>query len=337
MYKNNLKIFRKMLFVLLIVAIAISITACKKTVERTNRSEGYQVTDIQGTVVKFDRKPERILTFSMAADTIVLGLLPTCKLVAINPLLDDPNNSNIVEIAKQIPIKIKNPSAEEVYALKPDVVIVPFWGKAEIVDNLRDLGLKVVVCQGASSIAEVQENVILISKVVGEVEKGKRLVSKMDEKLKELDFKVAQIPKENRKKVVLISLMASYGGIGSSFDNICQRAGVINGVAEMGIKNGQILGKERLIAINPDILILPVFNDHGNFDIDKYNKEFLDDPSLQTLTAIKEKKLYYPREGYLYNVSQDIVFGVQELAYAAYGEQFKQTADSHLSVANECN
>ncbi len=69
--------------------------------------------------------------------------------------------------------------------------------------------------------------------------------------------------------------------------------------------------------------------------MNKHNNEFLLDPSLQTLTAVKERKLYYPREGYIYNVSQDIVFGVQELAYAAYGESFIQPADCHLSVVEE--
>ena len=68
-------------------------------------------------------------------------------------------------------------------------------------------------------------------------------------------------------------------------------------------------------------------------DIEKYNKEFLDDPALQTLNAVKEKRFFYPREGYIYNSSQDIVFGVQEVARAAYGELFSQPENCHISVA----
>ena len=51
-------------------------------------------------------------------------------------------------------------------------------------------------------------------------------------------------------------------------------------------------------------------------DIKKYNQEFLEDPSLQTMRAIKSKQLFYPNEGYIYNCSQDVIFGVQEIAHA---------------------
>ena len=93
--------------------------------------------------------------------------------------------------------------------------------------------------------------------------------------------------------------MSSYGGKGCIFDNMCKEAGVINGVSAAGIKNGQQITKEMLVKIDPDLLIMPVYNDHGNFDIKKYNQEFLEDPSLQTMRAIKNKQLFYPNEGYI--------------------------------------
>lgn len=40
--------------------------------------------------------------------------------------------------------------------------------------------------------------------------------------------------------------------------------------------------KEMLVASNPDLLIMPVYNDHNTFDIEKHiTKKFLDDPALQ--------------------------------------------------------
>ncbi|MBP7255237.1 MAG: ABC transporter substrate-binding protein, partial [Negativicutes bacterium] len=66
-----------------------------------------------------------------------------------------------------------------------------------------------------------------------------------------------------------------------------------------------------------------------------FNNEYLQDPSLQTITAIKTQNLKYPREGYTYNASQDVVYGVRELAYCAYGKEFMQDYDNHISVAPE--
>lgn len=310
---------------------------CGKENEKKNSmgESAYQIVDCKGTVVQMPQKPKRIVTLSNSTDGMILGMLPTENLVAISALLDDPVSSNIVKKAQKIPAKIKSPSAEQIMSLQPDLVIVPDWGKAEIVDSLRDLGLKVVVCKGPRSVAEVRETITLLAQAIGEENKGRELIGKMDDKLQEIKHKVDAIPVEKRKKVVLVSLMASYGGIGCSFDDMCHYAGVTNGVAAVGIKNGQSLGKERLVEINPDVLIMPVYNDHGTFDVESFRKEFLEDPSLQTLTAIKEKRLYMPREGYIYNSSQDIVYGIQEIALAAYGDAFSQAGDCHISVSGE--
>jgi iron complex transport system substrate-binding protein len=82
---------------------------------------------------------------------------------------------------------------------------------------------------------------------------------------------------------------------------------------------------------------MPAYNDHNTFDVDSYNRNYLNDPSLQTITAIKNNALITPREGYLYNVSQDIVFGVQEIARCTYGNAFDFPDNMHLSVSGEKN
>lgn len=325
-FLNNFCLLSLMLLVTLVCG-------CSRESGPNIQAGAYEVIDDQGIKVMMAHKPTRILTLAMGLDSIVLGILPEDRLIAVNALADDPASSNIVTKAQKIQRKIKNPSAEEVLALKPDLVFVYNWGKAEIVDNLRELGIKTIVVKGPKSINDVKDNIKTIAGGIGEAAKGTQLIAMMDTKLSEIKTKIDNIKPEERKKIVLISLMTSYGGKGCTFDDICQYAGVINGVSAAGLHNGQQLTKEMLVAINPDILIMPVYNDHNTFDINKYNREFLEDPALQTLTAVKEKQLFYPQEGYIYNSSQDIVFGVQEVARAAYGELFKQPENCHISVA----
>lgn len=327
----------KKILAIFMLMILFMLLGCGITNDKTTSvgESAYQVVDIRGTVVAMPAKPKRIVTLSASTDEIILGMLLTENVVAINALLDDPVSSSIVKKAQKIRNKIKNPSLEQIISLQPDLVIVPHWGNAEIVDGLRDVGLNVVVCKGPQSVEDVRETTMLLAKAIGEESKGIQLIAKMDEKLKEIKNKVDKIPTEKRKTIILISLMPSYGGTGCIFDDMCNYAGVVNGVSAAGIKNGQIVGKELLVKINPDILILPVYNDHGTFDVEAFRKEFLDDPALQTLTAIKEKRLYMPREGYIYNCSQDVVYGIQEIAFAAYGNDFSQPADCHISISGE--
>lgn len=292
----------------------------------------YTVVDAQGTNVDMPGKPERILTLSISTDEIVLGLAPPEKLVAVDALLDDPISSNVVDLAKRVPKRISEPTVEEIVSLAPDLVIVPDWDNITAVNSLRDLGIKVVVCKGAKNLGEIKETIGLLSEAIGEPARGEALVNKMDARLAEVAKKVEQIPEGDRKTVLLISLMRAYGGIGCSFDEACQYAGVVNGMATAGIRYGQVMSKEQMIAIDPDILFLPTYNNNGAFDISAYRQQFLDDPALANMKAVREGNMKEPNESYIYSCSQNFALGVQEIAYMAYGDAFAQPKGDHISA-----
>lgn len=317
--------------------VCIFAFGCGNSVQKTDEKVLYSVVDSKGTKVDFAAKPQRILTLSLATDQIVLGMVTTDKMAAVNALLDDPTTSNIAPLGKKVARKITNPSAEEIFSLRPDVVIVPDWGSIDQVDILRELGLKVVVVEGAKSVTEVKDTIKIIAAALGEPQKGDALLALMDKELADVEKKVARIPQDERKRILLISVMTAYGGIGSSFDDACKYAGVINGAAAEGLHTGQTLTKEMIVKIDPDIMLLPAYNAHGSFDVKAFNDGYLLDPSLQTVKAIRNKAIMYPREDYIYSNSQDIVFAVREIARCAYGEAFAFPNNVHLSASGEKN
>ena len=312
-------------------------TNAAQSKQETNTTGSYSVTDLTGTKVTFPSKPKRILTFAMYTDQIVLGLVTSDHLVGINTLMDDPVLSNVVPIAKRITKKIGDPGAEEVLSMKPDVVIVSDWTQAEKIQSMRDLGLKVVSVKSPETIQDAKEAVSQVAAAIGEPEKGKQLIGMMDKKLAEIREKTSKIKSEQRKNIVLLSLMTAYGGAGCAYDDACREANVINGIAAAGLKTGQQLTKEMLIKINPDIMLMPVYNDRGNYDTQAFIDSYLKDPSLRTVKAIKEKQLIYPREQFIYNCSQDIVYCVQEIARCAYGKDFDFPDNARLTVTDEKN
>ena len=325
-------LLKKKLPVVFLCMLCVLLTACSMPKSAEEKPAAYTVTDIEGTVVDFPSPPKRIVTLSMSTDETMLGLVEPQRMAAVNTLLDDPVSSNVTGLVKEIPQRIGNPTVEEIMALQPDLVVVPDWGDLTMVPSLREVGLRVIVCKGASNLAEIRETIELLAAAAGVPERGQKLRAMMDAKLAEIQEKVAKIPQTERKRVVLISLMSGYGGLGSSFDEACHYAGVINGRAELGIRDFQVMTKEQLVQIDPDILFLPTYNDHGKYDVEKFRREYLDDPSLQTMKAIRNEAFAEPFEGYIYNCSQDFVFGVQEIAYRVYGDDFKQGEDEHLSA-----
>ena len=204
-------------------------TNAAQSKQEMNTTGSYSVTDLTGTKVTFPSKPKRILTFAMYTDQIVLGLVTSDHLVGINTLLDDPVLSNIIPIAKKITKKIGNPSAEEVLSMKPDLVIVSDWTQAEKIQSMRDLGLKVVSVKSPETIQDAKDAVSQVAAAIGEPEKGRQLIGMMDKKLAEIREKTSKIKPEQRKNIVLLSLMTAYGGTGCAYDDACREANVING------------------------------------------------------------------------------------------------------------
>lgn len=323
---------KRLLWMALLCLALLLAAACKPMPGKESAAASYTMVDEKGTEVSFGAKPTRILTLSMSTDEVVLGLVEPEKLVAVNALLDDPVSSNVTELVKNIPQRVRYPSVEEIASLKPDLVIMPDWGDVSQAESLRDLGIPVVVCKGAKNLAEITSSIQVIAAAVGEPERGQLLCQKMDDKLAKIQSLTQEIPESERKSVVLLSLMKSYGGIGCSFDEACRYAGVRNGMAELGIHTGQAMTKEQLVKINPDYLFLPTYTNNGTYDVTEFRDTYLKDPALAELKAIRNHGLREPNESYIYNCSQDFVFGVQEIAYQVYGDRFKQPAGQHLSA-----
>lgn len=72
------------------------------------KDAGYTVTDAKNRQVKILHKPQRIVTLGLYTDEMVLGMVPTNKMVAVSHYLDDPKESVIVAKAQRIPNKVKD-------------------------------------------------------------------------------------------------------------------------------------------------------------------------------------------------------------------------------------
>ena len=314
-----------LLFALVLgVLLALLLGGCQGAQEKQNSSEigGYEVKDVQGQVLKLPRKPQRIVTLALSSDEMVLAMLPAQRLAALHYLADDPGISTEAAKAQAVTARLRDYNVEQLLSLQPDLVLAPDWNRQELIQTLRDAGLPVVVTKGPSSVAEVKEALQQIALAAGEPQAGQKLIEQMELEMADIAAKVQNIPQAQKKTVVLISHMASYGGKGSLFDNMCWDAGVINGAAAVGLGKNDALTKEAIVAANPDVILVPTWT-KGKLDVDQVRQELLHDPALQSVKAIREKKLVQVSDAYLYCASQDITKGIRGIAAAAYPERFE--------------
>ena len=316
---------------LMVIFAALLIGGCINSSEQ--QAGGYQVTDVEGTVVEFTHKPQRILTVSAGTDELMLGLVEPERMAAINESLADREHTNIPWVCDRIPTVIpRSPSVEQIAALRPDLVVVTPWMSRENIDAIRELNVPVLVCKSAATMEDIHDNIRLYAAAVGEVERGEKLIGMMEEKLAEIRAKVEKVPEEKKhKSIALISIMVNYGGAGCTFDELCRYTDSINAKAAAGNRMGQEMTKEQLVAANPDYLFFPSYED-GATNEENYGRQYLEDPSLAQMTAVRERQIGHPWARYVYNLSQDIVYGIQETAWILYGDEFKQSRHEFLTA-----
>ena len=316
---------------LTVIFAALLIGGCINSSEQ--QAGGYQVTDVEGTVVEFTHKPQRILTVSAGTDELMLGLVEPERMAAINESLADREHTNIPWVCDRIPTVIpRSPSVEQIAALRPDLVVVTPWMSRENIDAIRELNVPVLVCKSAATMEDIHDNIRLYAAAVGEVERGEKLIGMMEEKLAEIRAKVEKVPEEKKhKSIALISIMVNYGGAGCTFDELCRYTDSINAKAAAGNRMGQEMTKEQLVAANPDYLFFPSYED-GATNEENYGRQYLEDPSLAQMTAVRERQIGHPWARYIYNLSQDIVYGIQETAWILYGDEFKQSRHEFLTA-----
>ena len=316
---------------LTVIFVALLIGGCINSSEQ--QAGGYQVTDVEGTVVEFTHKPQRILTVSAGTDELMLGLVEPGRMAAINESLADREHTNIPWVCDRIPTVIpRSPSVEQIAALRPDLVVVTPWMSRENIDAIRELNVPVLVCKSAATMEDIHDNIRLYAAAVGEVERGEKLIGMMEEKLAEIRAKVEKVPEEKKhKSIALISIMVNYGGAGCTFDELCRYTDSINAKAAAGNRMGQEMTKEQLVAANPDYLFFPSYED-GATNEENYGRQYLEDPSLAQMTAVRERQIGHPWARYVYNLSQDIVYGIQETAWILYGDDFKQSRHEFLTA-----
>ncbi|HWQ61702.1 MAG TPA: ABC transporter substrate-binding protein, partial [Negativicutes bacterium] len=119
-------------------------------------------------------------------------------------------------------------------------------------------------------------------------------------------------------RLAWLSHIGSLGGKGSLFDDMCGHAGVINCAAAAGLGKNDVLSKEIIVKMNPDLVLIPTWDNAGKWDPEQFKREILADPALRPVKAIRDGRLVRVSDRYLYCSSHHIVYGVRDIAQAAY-------------------
>jgi iron complex transport system substrate-binding protein len=282
------------------------------------------VTDDGGSSVTVAAKPVRIVSLTMFTDEVLLELVEPARIIAVTAFAADPAISNVTAKAEGIPHKLAM-NVEVLVSLKPDLLFVANWTEADKVKQLRDAGITVYLTSTGVTVDGIKARIARVGQLVGESAKAAKLLAGMDARLDAVQKRLAKVPADRHLSVVDYTVWGSAQGKGSSWDEIVRRAGLVNGVGNIAADDwGQVpLSKEKLLEIDPDILILPGWTFDDPKGAETFFAKTTADPVLKALKAVRNDRAYRMPESLKTATSQYLADAVEWLARTAYPEQFR--------------
>jgi iron complex transport system substrate-binding protein len=304
--------------------IAAAGSTTQTTMDGTGASQKFpmKVTDAGGLDMTIASEPQRVVSLTLGSDEMLLGLLDKSRIIALTKYADDAGISNVSSEAAGVQERVVSDKIEGIIALKPDMVILDTWADPKGIKQLRDAGITVYTFKTPTNIDEQKAVILELASITGTEGKGREIVDWMDSKLKDIEGRLSKLKPEEKLTVMDYGEMGS-SGKGTNFDDIVTRAGLINVVSRAGMDGWPTVTKEKMIEMNPDIIILPSWYYDQKNSLKGMTDTLKKDKSLQTVKAISGDKLISVPNPHVSAISQYVVLGVEDVAKAAYPELFK--------------
>ena len=265
------------------------------------------------------KKYNHIVSLTLSGDEMLLGLVPENRIAGLSGKInEDKEISNIVDKAKKFP-KVEG-NEEVLMSLEPDLIIVADWLSKRITDIGAITGAKVYFYKTPHSYEEQKKLIRELANLVEEKENGEKLIKNMDDRLKALQNKITKNYKGVKPRILMYTSFGTTSGKNTTFSDMVKLINGVNVVAEAGIDGFKDISKEKVIELNPDIIIVPIAKKYDN--VNKISKLFFEDPSFKNVKAIKNKKVYFIQYKDITPTSQYMINSIEELAKVVY--QFKE-------------
>ncbi|MCB1485738.1 MAG: ABC transporter substrate-binding protein [Hyphomicrobiaceae bacterium] len=193
--------------------------------------------------------PQRIVSLNLCTDQLLVDLVDRERIAAVSFLATDRTLS--ANASKLRGLKQVRGTAEEVLALKPDLVIAGEYTTGPTVDLLKRLGVNVLVVPLAADFAGMKATLRTIAAATGEPARGEKLIEDFDNRLSEAR---SLVPARPTAIAYQVNSLAS--GSGTLLDAALEAAGFRNIARDIKLGPAGRLPLEELVASPPDLIVL---------------------------------------------------------------------------------
>jgi iron complex transport system substrate-binding protein len=206
--------------------------------------------DALGNTLTIPAPPKRIASQTLGTDEILFAICPPERIIGVSTLARDETYSNVLEQARASSAPpIKDP--EQVLRLKPDIIFVASYSRAELVEVLRASGAPIFRFANFDRIEDMKANIRIVGRAIGEDTAADALIADMERRLAALADRV----KGPRPRVMSYAGNGFTAGANTLFNDVIRAAGGDNVPAEKGIDGFARISTEQLLQWNPDVIV----------------------------------------------------------------------------------
>lgn len=199
-------------------------------------------------------KPTRIVSLNVCTDQLILMLADPRHVASITFLALDPDLSAMAKVAAMHHINHGN--AEEILTLEPDLVVAGEFSTRPTVELLRRLNYRVEEFGIATTLADARAQIQRMAQILGEGEKGSRIVQEMDAKIQ-----AAARHRAGADPVAVIYRPNGFSAGANTLEHaVLTAAGYRNLSVELGFAGVGRIELEDLIAAGPDLLVMTAYD-----------------------------------------------------------------------------
>lgn len=194
------------------------------------------------------KAPARVLSMNVCTDQLAMLIAGPGQLLSVSHLALEPQTSVMVEEAEAY--TINHGQAEEVFLMRPDLVIAGTYTTRTTVALLRRLGFRVEEFAPASSFAAIRTNIRRMGTLLGRAGRAEALVRELDDALEEARHRPLA-----RRRAALTFANSYTAGAGTLSQAAVEAAGLENIAAEHGVSGTARLPLETLVMADPDLIV----------------------------------------------------------------------------------
>lgn len=192
--------------------------------------------------------PRRVVSINACLDVMLLDLADPGQIAALSHYARQPD-STAAQRARPFPIT--HETAEEVLALRPDLILASGLTAPATRQALARLGLRLEVFATPVTVAQSLDQVTRVAALLGHPERGAALVRRIDAAF------AAAAPRPGMRPVSALIFQANGFTAGSQtlVGELMRRTGLTNAADRYGLKKWGNVRLEALIADPPELLL----------------------------------------------------------------------------------